>query len=283
VALSLSANDYVGHVFGPDSWEAWDHLLRLDAALGRFFDDLDRRVGADGWAALLTADHGIAPVPEQVNASRAWCTGPRDPYGRPCVPTTRIDPNAVARAAQQAAVAALGPGDWVSGVADPYLYLSKRGATLYPESRERLVSAIAAGIRKKFPDIVRAVDVVQMARSCPRRPGSDGQGDDPRFDLSEDGLLCASFGDEGVPAIYLVTARGSFFDALYTFGAGASHGSPYPFDRAVPLLVRAPGRVGAGRVVAEPVPFTAFAHTVARLLGVPSPADAAPGPSFAAP
>ncbi len=39
----MSANDYVSHVFGPDSWESWDELYRLDAALGRFFGASDFR------------------------------------------------------------------------------------------------------------------------------------------------------------------------------------------------------------------------------------------------
>src|SRR5262249_2711923 len=33
IAVSLTTHDYVLHVFGPDSWEAWDELRRLDAAL----------------------------------------------------------------------------------------------------------------------------------------------------------------------------------------------------------------------------------------------------------
>ena len=73
--ISLSANDYVLHAFGPDSWEAWDELVRLDASLGRFFRALDARVGPGGWAAMLSADHGSTPLPEtaDVPAARPWC------------------------------------------------------------------------------------------------------------------------------------------------------------------------------------------------------------------
>ena len=60
-------------------------------------------------------------------------------------------------------------------------------------------------------------------------------------------------------------------------GAGTSHGSPYLYDRAVPLLVRAPGRVKAGVVRTRPVAFMAFARTAAALLDIPPPAAAAPG------
>ncbi len=77
LALSLSANDYIGHTFGPDSWEAWDELRRLDASLGRFFAQLDQRFGASGWFALLSADHGATTMPEAtaLPAARPWCMG----------------------------------------------------------------------------------------------------------------------------------------------------------------------------------------------------------------
>ena len=41
VIVSFSTHDYVGHAFGPDSWESWDTWLRLDAQLAR-----DRRARA---------------------------------------------------------------------------------------------------------------------------------------------------------------------------------------------------------------------------------------------
>ena len=64
LAISLSANDYIGHLFGPDSWEAKDELVRLDASLSWFFSELDRRRGPGNWSAILSADHGVVPLPE---------------------------------------------------------------------------------------------------------------------------------------------------------------------------------------------------------------------------
>jgi hypothetical protein len=59
---------------------------------------------------------------------------------------------------------------------------------------------------------------------------------------------------------YLVVGEGVFFDPTYAPGHGESHGSPYLYDRAVPLLVRGAGAV-PGTVGEAPIPFTAFYST----------------------
>ena len=64
LAISFSSPDYIGHSFGPNSVEAEDAMLRIDLALGQFFDLLDRQVGKGLYTVFLTADHGAAHVPE---------------------------------------------------------------------------------------------------------------------------------------------------------------------------------------------------------------------------
>lgn len=68
LAVSLSSTDAIGHVFGPDSREIHDQVLRLDRYLGWFLDRLIARVGRDNLIVVLTADHGVTPYPA---ASRA--------------------------------------------------------------------------------------------------------------------------------------------------------------------------------------------------------------------
>jgi len=63
LAISYSSPDYVGHSFGPNSIEAEDTYLRLDAELAELFDFLDTKVGKEQYLIFLTADHGAAHVP----------------------------------------------------------------------------------------------------------------------------------------------------------------------------------------------------------------------------
>ena len=64
LSISLSTTDAVGHAFGPDSREIHDQVLRVDRWLGEFMVALEREVPAQRIIYVLTADHGIAPMPE---------------------------------------------------------------------------------------------------------------------------------------------------------------------------------------------------------------------------
>ena len=65
LSVSFSANDYVGHRFGPYSQEVMDMSLRVDRQIGTLLDFVDARVGLQHAVVIFTADHGASPVPEQ--------------------------------------------------------------------------------------------------------------------------------------------------------------------------------------------------------------------------
>lgn len=68
LSISFSALDKVGHDYGPDSHEVQDVLVHLDAQIGLLLDKLDKDVGRGHYVVGLTADHGVAPVPERLQA-----------------------------------------------------------------------------------------------------------------------------------------------------------------------------------------------------------------------
>jgi hypothetical protein len=127
LALSLNAHDYAGHNWGPDSWETLDLTLRLDAGLGTLFAALDRRVGPDGWAAVLTSDHGATPVPERSPVAGAKRLPPAD-------------------------IAAAG-GPLVAKVSSNEVYMTPAWAALPPEERRSTLAAAATAIRAAVPDL----------------------------------------------------------------------------------------------------------------------------------
>ena len=185
IALSLSANDYIGHTFGPDSWEAWDELRRLDASLARFFTQLDERFGPDGWSAILTGDHGVTTMPEAtaIPATRPWClhqaSGARsakeadagtDRWERACGKVGRLMAEPLTQELRDAAAKVL-PGKTdplVLGVVNPYVYLTASARGLGASDLERLKSALTSTLLR-HPEVNRVIDTSTLPGDMPPR------------------------------------------------------------------------------------------------------------------
>jgi len=66
LCISYSTPDLVGHAFGPYSVELEDIYLRLDQDLSKLMDFLEKQLGKKGFMVVLTADHAVVPVPQQL-------------------------------------------------------------------------------------------------------------------------------------------------------------------------------------------------------------------------
>src|SRR5467141_3142586 len=71
LAVSYSSVDYVGHEFGPRSREIQDILVRLNKDLANLFAHLDQKVGRGNYVVALSADHGVVPIPEDMQSTGA--------------------------------------------------------------------------------------------------------------------------------------------------------------------------------------------------------------------
>ncbi len=98
LSISFSALDKVGHDYGPDSHEVQDVLVHLDAQIGLLLDKLDKDVGRGHYVVGLTADHGVAPVPERLQA-QGFDAG-------------RINTTAIGRSVDEVLTRELGPGSY---------------------------------------------------------------------------------------------------------------------------------------------------------------------------
>ncbi|MFM9114761.1 MAG: alkaline phosphatase family protein, partial [Planctomycetota bacterium] len=87
--LGFSANDYVGHNFGPHSLEVEDITYRTDLLLGSFLRMLDDKVGVGKWVCVLSADHAVTPIPEY--AQTIGLPARRNPLGDLAKLRTKIE------------------------------------------------------------------------------------------------------------------------------------------------------------------------------------------------
>lgn len=208
LAIAIKSTDRIGHDYGPRSLEQLDVLFRLDLELGELFDQLDRRVGRERWALVLSADHGGPFVPEaEVEAGR---------------PGRRI----VAEEME----ALLGRVDAL--VRD---HTGNREAL-----RRRVVAELEAAdfvARAWTPDDLAASVPADAATLAYRRSYVPGQvWSYPLW--TRDELATGRLG-ETHPARLGIVAELSENAQLWT--ARSTHGSAWPYDRQVPLVLMGPG------------------------------------------
>jgi hypothetical protein len=236
LAISISSTDYTGHAFGPDSWEYADHVRHVDLALASFVRALEQRARV---AVLVSADHGVAPLPE-----RAVLEHPG---------AKRIDGKALAREVDSALDGAFGPGDYVSGYVEPYVYLTPFARS---HAKGPAVRALALEKLRGHPAVLRAFDTARL------EPPADAIAEAVRLSVHP-----ATSGD-----FYVVLQEYVFAELSSAPGAGTTHGSPHRYDTHVPALLLAPGLRPGGD--ATPHDVRQFASTLAALLGIAPPEHA---------
>lgn len=240
LCLSFSVNDSVGHAFGPDSHEVMDITLRTDRMLAELFAFLDARVGLKRCTIVFTADHGVAPIPEQVKARS------------PGVSAGRVDNARLLKTCEAALDRAFGPlsdgRHWL--VVDESSLLFLRGVL-----KEKKVAQPAA--EKVVRDALLTLEFVEAAYT--------------RADL-EAGVALGTYGE----ATLLSFNRERSGDLYYQMKpywvdrkTGTNHGAPYTYDTHVPLLWF--GADVTPGVRTERVGVDDIAPTLARVLGLVAP------------
>jgi predicted AlkP superfamily pyrophosphatase or phosphodiesterase len=74
LTIALAATDIVGHSYGPRSAESVDALIKLDLWLGELLAELEGRLGKGRVLIALSADHGVAELPEYLtNTNQNQC------------------------------------------------------------------------------------------------------------------------------------------------------------------------------------------------------------------
>ncbi len=240
LCLSFSQIDAIGHSYGPDSHEVMDSMLRLDRVLASLFECLDREVGLARCVIVITADHGVMPLPERFAARQ-----PESPSGR--VRSADLD-----TVVKQALDAAFGP-------------LPERGVWFTRDNAGYHFRPAALAAKKVSP-----ADAAKIVKAALATVPSIAQA----FTRAE--ILALSAEGDSVTAMmrrsyYAPRDRDVVFVLKPNFIAktvsGTGHGSPYDYDTHVPQVWFGAG-VPRG-VRPERVGVDNIAPTLAALLGLP--------------
>lgn len=229
LTVSYSAIDLAGHLFGADSPEHADHLLRLGDELQRLWIAAQTHAGAGRVALLLTSDHGMPEV------------GPRE-YR---IPHAEIDAALATAGFRKAALLTAN------------LYLARdTGDAAPPGALERARDALA-----RVPGFAHVFTRDEVAGAPLQHVQNE-----PTERAAALALLRASFDPARAGDLLFVLRRG-----YSTPKRGVSHGSPWDYDRDVPLVLVGP----YGCLPSDaPVDATSVAPSLADLIGVSAPAGA---------
>lgn len=220
LSISLSATDYVGHAFGTEGPEMCIQMAMLNERLGKFIDQLNQ--AKLDYVIVLTADHGGFDVQERLveqgapQAQRALDTLEPGNLGDTISTTLRLG------------VANLLLGDGPAG--DYYIASSVTGS-----KRDAVITEA-----KKLVDTNPQVAAVFSAKELQAAPEPKGSPDAwSLLDRAKASYLPGRSGDFVIllkPQVVAQSKPGP--------GYVATHGSPWDYDRRVPILFYRSGMTG---------------------------------------
>jgi predicted AlkP superfamily pyrophosphatase or phosphodiesterase len=241
LSVSFSSVDYVGHAFGPRSWEVQDELARLDRDLAEFFTHLDKTVGRGKYVVAFSSDHGVAPVPEDlrkagIDAGRLNLADVKNRIEQALEPFHFAKPSV---SAVDGADVYFTPGTYAKLKSDP-----------------RAVQAVIEAIQDT-PGVARVYQAEELDdRLATRNPfrAAEAAG----FFKSRSGDLII------IPKPYWIWDYSA--PGKPRRSGGTSHGTPYYYDQRVPVILMGSG-IRGGRFY-EPATPADIAPTLATLCGI---------------
>lgn len=239
--VSLSANDILGHRVGPNSPQMRSMALELDRQLAEFFGFLGHQIGmADVWMAL-SADHGIAPLPEFAKTLR--------------LPAANLDAKALREQINSLLSKKYSKkDDYVVDLDYPLAWLNAEAFAGTPGAKDEAVAEDNVGEAMKQAGLSSYFTKSQLSR-----------GEVPPTEVGR--RYAHSYSPEG--GYYVMGVPAQFQVGILI---GTDHATPFSYDTHVPLAFYGLAfQTGLYRTHAEPVDL---AVTLASMLGINAPAKA---------
>jgi len=235
LAISFSANDYVGHASGPDSAEVKEMSIQTDRVFGKLFNFLDSTLGMAGVLVVMTADHGVAPVPE-VNAARR-------------MPGGRMPPGVVRKAVEAALTEQYGAGQWLLNPSDLAFYFNQE-LIRQKKLDQAAVDRTAAEAARHVAHVFRAYTKQMLLEGA--------------VDIPVGTRVMNGFYGPRSPDLYVL------LEPYWLYGSkGTTHGTTFSYDAHVPVIFMGPG-IRAGRFNQE-IAVNDVAATLATYLNIETP------------
>jgi predicted AlkP superfamily pyrophosphatase or phosphodiesterase len=240
LSVSFSGLDAVNHFFGPSSLENEDMVLQLDRTLAEFLTFVDAEVGLEHTLIVLSADHGMAELPEY-KTEQGFDAG-------------RLTPDVILAAAARFSNQVYGAEDLVKSYYRPFLYLDDKVISAAGLQMDQVASSMARALTQE-----RGIYLAVTPADLEQLP------DSRLLHQIRNNIHPVRSGD-----IYVVQDPYWFnFDKGPVAGM---HGSPWNYDTHVPVIFAGNG-INA-KIIYRRVQPADVAPTLSALLGMSPPASA---------
>lgn len=244
LSVSFSSNDYVVHLYGPESLETEDNLIRLDKTIAKLLKTVDNQVGLENTLIVLSADHG---VPESSPAANALGFNQAQYFNKDPLLSSGVEK----RLKEEFGLTK----DAIRMYAQPYIYLNHDVIAAKKVDLAKVQAAIADEIAK-IKGVAFAVSSSDIAKN--RVP------DTHVMQLIKNNYHPARSGD-----VYVVFAPRSYINDMEGLQIASTHGSPWKYDTHVPVIF-AGYDVEAKKVSRAITPYD-IAPTLSNKLGITQP------------
>ncbi|WP_373944902.1 alkaline phosphatase family protein [Vibrio chagasii] len=244
LSVSFSSNDYVVHLYGPESLETEDNLIRLDKTIAKLLKTVDDQVGLDKTLIVLSADHG---VPEASPAANALGFSQAQYFDKDALLSSGVEK----RLKDEFGLSK----DAIRLYAQPYIYLNHDLIAEKKLDLAKVQEAMADEIAK-IKGVAFAVSSSDIAKN--RVP------DTHVMQLIKNNYHPARSGD-----VYVVFAPRSYINDMEGLQIASTHGSPWKYDTHVPVIF-AGYDVEAKKVSRAVTPYD-IAPTLSNKLGITQP------------
>jgi predicted AlkP superfamily pyrophosphatase or phosphodiesterase len=242
--VSLSSLDRLGHIFGPYSIEVTDMIYHLDRQLDVFMHNIQDIVGAENVLFVLTADHGVAPIPEilrQEGFSSA----------------KRLDSVDLQNRLNDMVEEKFGIKNIVQAFKTNHIYLNHKVKKHLDKNRIDLITAEI----KKYLAKQDAIKICWTKEDLERAKFPKNYFEQ----LYKNQFYSKRSGD----LIFMPQA----YSSIIKHSKGTTHRSPFDYDTHVPIILYREG-VLKSKKVTKKVYTTQIAATLAKMLRISSPSAA---------
>jgi predicted AlkP superfamily pyrophosphatase or phosphodiesterase len=249
--ISLSPLDPLGHYYGPNSKEAIDMIYHIDWQIKQFMKRVAKKIASKNVLYLLTADHGVMPIPELLQE-------------KGMTNSIRINEPELRKKLNQYIEQKHHVSDVIAHFSTPTFYVNKNIFYRLSKEKKLIIARSIKTFLKKQPGI-KEVWTPEELKNLQVEPNSINSFYKNQFYKGRSGeFICKTHP----------------YCAITKHKSGTHHKTPYEYDTHVPLALYHKGKIEK-KTIRERVCMTQVANTIAKILEIQKPsasvADPLPG------